>query len=440
MKKVCTPLALVAAAALSAQTYDTTFTGASGTDYDWSNSANWSNGVPTESSNILIESEGLSNNNLNLGDDVVKVGSVVWNVVGSQARQRSISGTLKADSMTINGGNFFSQFWATSNATLDITNAAGTGVLTLNSENNLYFKMPLVKADYLNVNKNATIEDEAGGSFVSPKLLVNKVATLNDNGRIVGTGTSANSELYMSFGGLAGTGTINGASNANAAKGYIEFTNTAKSRFDGKILLSDSSFWGGGSNKEIHLVMNGSSVQEFSNSASTISSVTVNSGEVSMVAQNAGAFYLHGGKLSVFNDDMAQVGNALNADSLAWGAGTVKLGIGLSGNDSIALSGALSKSGSGDLKLELVFADGVAQMFEELGEDLNAEYTLISYGTNEGVAAGDVSVIAPSGFKYTLNFGENALTLNVSAVPEPAIVAAILGALALGLAVYRRRK
>ena len=440
MKKVCTPLALVAAAALSAQTYDTTFTGASGTDYDWSNSANWSNGVPTESSNILIESEGLSNNNLNLGDDVVKVGSVVWNVVGSQARQRSISGTLKADSMTINGGNFFSQFWATSNATLDITNAAGTGVLTLNSENNLYFKMPLVKADYLNVNKNATIEDEAGGSFVSPKLLVNKVATLNDNGRIVGTGTSANSELYMSFGGLAGTGTINGASNANAAKGYIEFTNTAKSRFDGKILLSDSSFWGGGSNKEIHLVMNGSSVQEFSNSASTISSVTVNSGEVSMVAQNAGAFYLHGGKLSVFNDDMAQVGNALNADSLAWGAGTVKLGIGLSGNDSIALSGALSKSGSGDLKLELVFADGVAQMFEELGEDLNAEYTLISYGTNEGVAAGDVSVIAPSGFKYTLNFGENALTLNVSAVPEPAIVAAVLGTLALGLAVYRRRK
>lgn len=440
MKKVCTPLALVAAAALSAQTYDTTFTGASGTDYNWSNSANWSNGVPTESSNILIESEGLSSNHLNLGSDTVKVGSIVWNIVGSQARQRSISGTLKADSMTINGGNFFSQFWATSNATLDITNAAGTGVLTLNSENNLYFKMPLVKADYLNVNKNATIEDEAGGSFVSPKLLVNKVATLNDNGRIVGTGTSANSELYMSFGGLAGTGTINGASNANAAKGYIEFTNTAKSRFDGKILLSDSSFWGGGSNKEIHLVMNGSSVQEFSNSASTISSVTVNSGEVSMVAQNAGALYLHGGKLSVFNDDMAQVGNALNADSLAWGAGTVKLGIGLSGNDSIALSGALSKSGSGDLKLELVFADGVAQMFEELGEDLNAEYTLISYGTNEGVAAGDVSVIAPSGFKYTLNFGENALTLNVSAVPEPATVATILGALALGLAVYRRRK
>ena len=440
MKKVCTPLALVAAAALSAQTYDTTFTGASGTDYNWSNSANWSNGVPSESSNILIESEGLSSNHLNLGSDTVTVGSIVWNIVGSTAKQKSITGTLKADSMTVNNGKgFFSQFWTT-NATLDITNALGTGVLNLNSEGTLYFKMPSIKTDYLNVNKNSIIENDAGGSFVSPKLLVNKVATLNDDGRIVGTGAGADSELYMSFGGLAGTGTINGASNANAAKGYIEFTNTAKSRFDGKILLSDSSFWGGGSNKEIHLIMNGSSVQEFSNSASTISSVTVNSGEVSMVAQNAGALYLHGGKLSVFNDDLAQVGNALNADSLAWGAGTVKLGIGLSGNDSIALSGALSKSGSGDLKLELVFADGVAQMFEELGEDLNLDYTLISYGTNEGVAAGDVSVIAPSGFKYTLNFGENALTLNVSAVPEPATVATILGALALGLAVYRRRK
>lgn len=439
MKKNIHTFALVAAAALSAQAYDTTFTGASGTDYNWSNSANWSNGVPSESSNILIESAGLSSNHLNLGSDTVTVGSIVWNIVGSAASQKSITGTLKADSMTVNNGNFFSQFW-TPNATLDITNASGTGVLNLNSEGTLYFKMPSIKTDYLNVNKNSIIENDAGGSFVSPKLVVNKVATLNDNGRIVGTGKGANSELYMSFGGLAGTGTINGASNANAAKGYIEFTNTAKSRFDGKILLSDSSFWDGGSNKEIHLIMNGSSVQEFSNSASTISSVTVNSGEVSMVAQNAGALYLQGGKLSVFNNDLAQVGNALNADSLTWGEGTVKLGIGLSGNDSIALSGALSKSGSGTSKLELVFADGVAEMFEELGEDLDLDYTLISYGTNKGVAAGDVSVIAPSGFKYTLNFGENALTLNVSAVPEPATVAAILGALALGLALYRRRK
>lgn len=440
MKKVCTPLALVAAAALSAQTYDTTFTGASGTDYNWSNSANWSNGVPSESSNILIESEGLSSNHLNLGSDTVTVGSIVWNIVGSAAKQKSITGTLKADSMTVNNGKgFFSQFWTT-NATLDITNASGTGVLNLNSEGTLYFKMPSIKTDYLNVNKNSIIENDAGGSFVSPKLVVNKVATLNDNGRILAT--SDKGDVYMSFGGLAGKGTISGVNGSESlVKSYIQLTNESKSRFDGKILLSDSTYqWTGTGAREIHLVMNGSSVQEFSNSASTISSVTVNSGEVSMVAQNAGALYLHGGKLSVFNDDLAQVGNALNADSLAWGAGTVKLGIGLSGNDSIALSGALSKSGSGDLKLELVFADGVAQMFEELGEDLNAEYTLISYGTNEGVAAGDVSVIAPSGFKYTLNFGENALTLNVSAVPEPATVATILGALALGLAVYRRRK
>ena len=246
----------------------------------------------------------------------------------------------------------------------------------------------------------------------------------------------------MSFGGLAGKGTISGVNGSESlVQSYIQLTNDSKSRFDGKILLSDSTYqWTGTGAREIHLVMNGSSVQEFSNTASTISSVTVNSGEISMVAQNAGALYLNGGKLSVFNDDMAQVGNVLNADSLAWGAGTVKLGIGLSGNDSISLSGALSKSGSGDLKLELVFADGVAQMFEDLGEDLNAEYTLISYDSNAGVAAGDVSIIAPSGFKYTLNFGENALTLNVSAVPEPATVAAILGALALGLALYRRRK
>lgn len=82
---------IIAPVCAFAQTYDTTFTGASGTDYRWDNPDNWSNGIPSESSNILIESEGLSTNNLAISGTIA-VNTVEWNVVGSAAKQKGISG------------------------------------------------------------------------------------------------------------------------------------------------------------------------------------------------------------------------------------------------------------------------------------------------------------------------------------------------------------
>ena len=66
---------------------------------------------------------------------------------------------------------------------------------------------------------------------------------------------------------------------------------------------------------------------------------------------------------------------------------------------------------------------------------------LITYESSDfGANDASVSVIGPDGFSYELLFGENALSVSITQVPEPATLAAIFGAAALALAISRRRK
>ena len=191
--------------------------------------------------------------------------------------------------------------------------------------------------------------------------------------------------------------------------------------------------------------MNGSAgaVQHLANSENELTSVTVNSGELSMVAKNAGAISVEGGVLSVYDNGGTITDNVLNADSLSWSGGTVKLAVGIDYNSQIKLSGALSKGENADgLAIELEFADGVAEEFATLLETQESIVReLITYKSSDfGANDASVSVIGPDGFSYELLFGENALSVSITQVPEPATLAAIFGAAALALAISRRRK
>lgn len=88
--------------------------------------------------------------------------------------------------------------------------------------------------------------------------------------------------------------------------------------------------------------MNGSAgaVQHLANSENELTSVTVNSGELSMVAKNAGAISLAGGILSVYDANETITDNVLNADSMSWSGGTVKLAVGIDQFTSRALGRA----------------------------------------------------------------------------------------------------
>ncbi len=429
------------ASSLFAQTYDTTFTGGSGANYNWSDPANWSNGVPSESSKILIESQGLSSNDLAISG-VAAVDEVVWNVAGEAVHQRGLAGggTLKANSITIDGGKYWSQFFSY-NATFDATNDGGTGTMTLKSSSSLYFKSSYIKADILNVEAGAYIEVNYGGSNTNPII---DAGTINLAGstRVNVTGSSGDS--YIRLGGITGQGEITVQDGDGTAAGYIELTNSQSRVFDGKISLSNST-WGGSTNKSVHLSMNGSAgaVQHLTNSENELTSVTVNNGELSMVAKNAGAISLAGGTLSVYNSNMTITDNVLNADSMSWSGGTVKLAVGIDYNSQVALSGALSKGeNAGGLAIELEFADGVAEEFAALLETQESIVReLITYESSDfGANDASVSVIGPDGFSYELLFGENALSVSITQVPEPATLAATFGAAALALAISRRRK
>lgn len=441
MKMKTTLYSAFLASSLFAQAYDTVFTGGSGANYNWNDPANWSNGVPSESSKILIESQGLSSNNLAISG-VAAVDEVVWNVAGENVHQRGLAGggTLKANSITIDGGNYWSQFFSY-NATFDATNDGGTGTMTLKSSNNLYFNASYIKADILNVEAGAFIEVDYGGSETNPIIDAGTLNLAKDS-LLTATGSSGNS--YIRLGGITGQGEITVKDGDGTAAGCIELTNSQSRVFDGKISLSNPN-WGGSTNKSVHLTMNGSAgaVQHLSNSENELTSVTVNSGELSMVAKNAGAVSLAGGILSVYDANGTITDNVLNADSMSWSGGTVKLAVGIDFNSQVALSGALSKGENADgLAIELEFADGVAEEFSALLETQESIVReLITYESSDfGANDASVSVIGPDGFSYELLFGENALSVSITQVPEPATLAAIFGAAALALAIARRSK
>lgn len=172
MKMKTTLYSAFLASSLFAQAYDTAFTGGSGANYNWDDPVNWSNGIPSESSKILIESQGLSSNNLVISG-VAAVDEVVWNVTGKSASQKGLAagGTLKANSITIDGRNYWSQFYSV-DATFDATNDSGYGTMTLKSSNSLYFKASYIKADILNVEAGAFIEVNGGGIHRAYKLAI----------------------------------------------------------------------------------------------------------------------------------------------------------------------------------------------------------------------------------------------------------------------------
>ncbi len=71
-------------------------------------------------------------------------------------------------------------------------------------------------------------------------------------------------------------------------------------------------------------------------------------------------------------------------------------------------------------------------------------YTLINYTTATGTSNLSASSFSlgstVAGYSYGLSLAGSTLQLNVSAIPEPSTYAAIFGAFALGLAIYRRRQ
>lgn len=427
-------IAAFSAVSAGAQTYDFTWSPASDSDYKWNNESNWTpNGLPTSESSVYFEITG---SNIKLENDVY-LKDVVWGM--TTANQLTFTGgTINAENFTtkINLKDY-SQFCFGS---LNVQKSDGTGKLLFSSFDT---KVNYQVVEYLlNANvyaDNAEIAERnswsggtnvsfgwnGGGSEANPRFLVRNEFKIGTDSAF----TTDRANSYAQFGGITGSGTIaakgTGTLKIKLTGGNVsEYTSSAKS-----VIAEGAS---------IELTVDSTATQKFTNSAFNVSKTVVKNGALE-IAGNAGAVELLGGEISSIKN--LSTGDVLAMSSLSWSGGKIALNLGDGTCDSISIAGDFTTSGTGELVFSFTFDDIVISDALEASSDGKLVFDIVS-ATGSTTLGNTNFVFEDQAYgKYAYLFDGSKLTMTLAgSVPEPATVAAILGALALAFAVIRRRK
>lgn len=219
------------------------------------------------------------------------------------------------------------------------------------------------------------------------------------------------------------TGLItNNLGSTNAYTGILEITGSGNYEFGGN--TSDNKVANEGA--KLSIVMSGSGTQILSGQNEHSGDTVVNSGKLLMSTINADSkLVVQGGKFGATGD------NALSINNVEWSGGGFSFDL-AKGNFTLNI-GTLSGDFGATLLGEFEFSNITS-----------GEFLLISLANeSEALAAfnGKSSSYEQDGKLYEAIFSatNTELSVSFSQVPEPATCAAILGALALALAAYRRR-
>lgn len=264
---------------------------------------------------------------------------------------------------------------------------------------------------------------------------------------------SANAQnLSFSFGGLEGTNREIKIGGNPDSKHMLEnstitmtFTNSGTSKFNGKFSYESANSVGVNT---YNLVMNGTStgVQYYEDTGTTFSfdNVTVKSGKLNFYSTiGKSTISLEGGTLSpaTVTGEIA----ILKAEAINWDNGKISFDLveDNSASDKIVLDYALSKTSfsvpGGTREIELIADPYEIAAWIGASVDGKLTYTLIEYGSTD-FKNGDIVFSQIDGINIDYDFGDTALTVTLSKVPEPATIAAIFGACALAMAAFRRRR
>ena len=260
-----------------------------------------------------------------------------------------------------------------------------------------------------------------------------------------------------SFGGLSvnkgGQLRVEGTANNTV---NLTFTNSTEESYSGYLMAKTTS-----SNNKVNITMNATSAagkqtlrfldatdktadgNTYNNAA--IDTVSVSNGTLSLgmnSAMSANKLVVNG-ENAVFDitsaDGASEIGKA-TFDSFTGTKGAIAFDVAES-NDFLDITGTVNVSSDFAFIVNMTKAD-----FDSLlGEgETSLQYNIISF-TTEGSSFDATTVIcSDSQLKGTIDLieaaGTTSVMLTITAVPEPATVAAILGAVALAFAAYRRRK
>ena len=267
----------------------------------------------------------------------------------------------------------------------------------------------------------------------NPTLVVNALSSDN-----IGTGQGLNSTI--DFAGINGVGTIKTAggttSFANHTYLLTRIAENKTAEFAGTIIDGKD-----GKTSVISIGMYGKGKQILRGEIDILGDIRSGRGELHANVKNAGVLYLgHGGDISRFgaiglDSDFGTVN--LTEINLQTSRSVLLFDINGTNQDFINVAGTLNLNNKQYLYIEFTSLANIEQ---------DAEYKLLSYETLKN---GNENVFHASfleGYNGELFLRDNALwvkfteVLPMTSVPEPAEWAMLLGGLALGLAIYRRRK
>lgn len=304
-------------------------------------------------------------------------------------------GVITAVTITNYGKNY------TSAPTIELSTPGGTGTITSSfgsSSVNLQSNTLTLAGTNASPATYAGVISGTGGSLVKTGAGTQTLTGINT---YTGSTTVSGGKLE-----IAGTGSIGSTSGVTIDGGELAYnTSTALFRpvtVTSGVLSGTGTFTGS-------LTVNGGLVT----STGTAGDVTVNAG-------------------GAINPGNTGVAGAFAADTLTWNSNDIlsglrfDLGADNASSDSLAITGAFTK-GSGSI---------FAFNFTDIGATASFTYTLLTFDSTD-FSAGDFSA---SGVAGTFGMDANSLTFTVSAIPEPSASAALLGALVLTGAAWRRRR
>lgn len=242
-------------------------------------------------------------------------------------------------------------------------------------------------------------------------------------------------DSHVSVGGLSGTGRISTkliSDASNAATSYLTFSNAegVNTTFNGTIARANSNY-----KDNVAFIMDGSGTQTLSLSGNTagIVGVTIKNGTLYYSnSDSSGKLVMEGGKFGAVN-------GSAEFDSAVWSGGKISYAnheAFLGGTpEMIIINGEFEKALDGQIAIDFEGLDAT--------DLIGYSFDLISADSIKGFLDDANDDFVAENLKNALaDFAWNGGTLQVTftQVPEPAALAALIGAFALLFAIRRRRK
>lgn len=293
----------------------------------------------------------------------------------------------------------------------------------------------------------------AATTFATPQSVVSGIVNFSGFASRLDLGRSGKNngvEQFYAFGGLSGTNfgakVSTGAEvNANGLNSTLVLKNAADAEFAGIVtnsLTADDSD-GSAITTTMNVVMNGSAKQVLSGDNSFNGYIQVESGTL-VLRTVSGASH---GKLTINGGKIGAITN-ITVSSAEWNGGGISFinsddAIAMQTPETITIKGDFLKSGAGKIMMDFNNFDTIGLVDEDIWFDLiyvDGETLGFADEANDDFYATNLDTYADFQWVDGEDGLGKVLQVSFTSVPEPAELAIVIGAIALSMAVFRRRR